>query len=59
MSAYCSTIKMDKVKIAQAKVDEAKGLMHSNVIEMSNNVANVRDKLLPTTQELAMEARKF
>jgi hypothetical protein len=26
---------------------------------MSENVGNVKDKLLPTTQELAVEARKF
>ena len=34
-------------------------LMKDNVIQMSENVGLTKEKLLPTTQELAMEARKF
>ncbi len=33
--------------------------MQQNVIEMSNNVANVKDRLLPETQNIAMQASKF
>ena len=33
--------------------------MKENVIQMTENVGMTREKLLPTTQELAMEARKF
>ena len=33
--------------------------MQKNVIEMSNNVAGVKDRLLPEAQNIAMEARKF
>ena len=33
--------------------------MKKNVIEMTENVANVKDKLLPETQEIAMQARNF
>ena len=50
---------MDKVKTAQGKVDEVKIEMTQNIRTMSDNVGNVRDKLLPTTNELRMEARKF
>ena len=56
---YRSVIKNDKVKVAFGKVDEAKDIMKGNVIQMSENVGMTREKLLPTTQELAMEARKF
>jgi hypothetical protein len=42
-----SVIKTDKVKIAQLKVDETKGIMKNNVIQMSENVGMVKEKLLP------------
>jgi hypothetical protein len=50
---------LDKVKIAQGKINEATDGMKSNLIQMSENVAITKEKLLPTTQELAMESRKF
>ena len=33
--------------------------MKGNVIQMSENVSSVRDKLLPVSQELAVQARNF
>ena len=52
-------IKGDKVKIAQEKIEETKQLMHQNVIQMSENVNTVKENLLPSSQQIAMEARKF
>lgn len=33
--------------------------MKKNVVQMSENVTQVKEKLLPTTIELAMGAKKF
>jgi hypothetical protein len=52
-------IKTDKVKIAQQKVDLAKEEVKKGVIEMAENVGNVRDRLLVDAQEINLHARKF
>ena len=49
INQFRCVIKSDKVKQAQQKVEEVKGVMQNNVIEMSNNVVTMRDKLLPET----------
>ena len=59
MLQYRSAIKTDKVQIALAKTDEVKGLMKNNVIEMSSNLENVRDRLVPMSTEIVMEAQRF
>ena len=56
---YKTVIKGDKVKIAQGKIEESKQLMHQNVIQMSENVNTVKENLLPSSQQIAMEARTF
>jgi hypothetical protein len=33
--------------------------MNKNVVEMSSNFMETKEKLLPSTIEIAMEARKF
>ena len=59
MKQYQSSIKLDKVKIAQAGVDRAKETAKKNVIEMSENVGLMRDGLLVDAQEINVQARKF
>eukprot|EP00347_Sterkiella_histriomuscorum_P000634 403375087 len=60
LKTYQSTVgKSEKVQIAQQKVDIVKVEMKKNVVEMSNNVGNVRDRLLVDAQELNLQARKF
>ena len=47
---------MDKVKLAQKKVDEVKDIMKENVVMMSENTKLLDEEVVPSTLELARTA---
>ncbi|TNV79462.1 hypothetical protein FGO68_gene6530 [Halteria grandinella] len=50
--------KIDKVVIAQQKVDEVSSIMKQNISQMSKNVEDVESRLLPASQEINVFAKK-
>ena len=50
-------MKMDKVEIAQSKVDETKSLMEDSVASMSQNSQFVESKLIPNAVDLAVQGQ--
>ena len=45
---------MDKIDIAQSKVDQTKALMEDSVVTMSQNNQFVESKMMPNAVELAV-----
>ena len=48
------SMKMDKLEIAQNRVDETKSLMEDSVASMSQNSQFVESKLIPNAVDLAV-----
>ena len=46
-------VTIDKIKLAQTKVDETKSVMRQNVNTMSENVKLLDEEIVPTAIELA------
>eukprot|EP00354_Favella_ehrenbergii_P000379 CAMPEP_0170474356 /NCGR_PEP_ID=MMETSP0123-20130129/16153_1 /TAXON_ID=182087 /ORGANISM="Favella ehrenbergii, Strain Fehren 1" /LENGTH=83 /DNA_ID=CAMNT_0010744077 /DNA_START=21 /DNA_END=269 /DNA_ORIENTATION=+ len=49
---------MDRLEVAQAKVDQTKSLIEDSVSSMSSNVHRVDTKLVPSAIDLALEAKE-